>query len=87
MKVLVEEQVDGLVALLGQTVVLWCANYIYTGLLVGVNDHDVKLENAGIVYETGELTAASWKDLQPLPSKYWYVRTAAVESYGAVPRK
>src|SRR5208282_5297819 len=48
-----EVEGEGLEALLGQNVLLFCLNYIYTGKLVGVNSTFVKLEGAKIVYETG----------------------------------
>jgi len=72
---------EGLIGLMGQTVTLCCLNYIYTGLLVGVNDSYVKLEKAKIVYETGPLTDGIWKDAQALPND-WYVQTGAIESFG-----
>ena len=72
---------EGLVGLMGETVTLFCLNYIYTGKLVGVNDSYVKLESAKIVYETGELSSKSWKDAQELPHN-WYVQTGAIESFG-----
>ena len=54
MKVMVKEvENEGLEALMGQRVTLFCGVYIYTGKLVGVNATCVKLEDAGIVYETG----------------------------------
>ena len=68
--------------MLGERVALWCGNYIYAGKLVGVNDTDVLLEDASVVYETGELCASEWANAQKLPGP-WYVRTAAIESYGA----
>lgn len=84
MKVLCKDVDDeGLHAMLGRKVVLFCVNYIYSGKLVGVNEHDVKLEDAKIVYETGELCGGMNKDAQPLPHD-WYIRTAAVESYGEI---
>jgi flagellar basal body rod protein FlgF len=84
MKQIVEVQGEGLVSLLGQRVTLYCMNYIYEGKLVGVNDNDVKLEDAGIVYETGELNAKTWKDRQGL-SNPLYVRSNAIESYTVMP--
>lgn len=72
---------EGLVGLMGQTVTLFCLNYIYTGLLTGVNDSYVKLEKAKIVYETGDFSEKSWKDAQSLPGD-WYIQTNAVESFG-----
>lgn len=85
MKVLVNEvENEGLESLLGQTVTLWCGVYIYTGKLVGVNSTCVKLENAAIVYETGEFTSKKWKDAQSLRVDSWYVQTQAIESFGVM---
>jgi len=82
MKKLVKEvETEGLEKLLGERVTLFCVNYIYTGLLAGVNDSCVLLEDAGIVYETGSLTDKDWKDHQKLPYE-WYVQTSAIESFG-----
>lgn len=76
-----EVQGEGLVGLMGQVVTLFCMNYIYTGLIVGVNDTFVKLEKAKIVYETGAFTDKEFKDAQKLPND-WYIKTASIESYG-----
>jgi len=82
MKKLVEEvNGEGLDKLIGERVTLFCANYIYTGKLMGVNDTCVLLTDAYIVYETGEFTTKQWKDAQPLPND-WYVMLNAVESFG-----
>lgn len=72
---------EGLEALLGLNVALFCMNYIYAGTLVGVNNSCVLLEDAKIVYETGELTAKNWKDAQSLPGP-WYVQMNSIESFG-----
>ena len=72
---------EGLVSLMGEKVTLFCLNYIYTGILVGVNNTFVKLEKAAIVYETGEFNSSSYKDAQSLPHE-WYVQTSAIESFG-----
>ena len=72
---------EGLTALIGENVLLMCANYFYAGVLTGVNDTCVELEDAGIVYETGALSGDKWKDCQQLPG-VWYVQTAAIESFG-----
>lgn len=76
-----EVEGEGLVSLLGRRITLFCSAYIYTGTLVGVNDTCVKLDNAAIVYETGELNSKTWKDVQKLPES-WYVQLSAIESYG-----
>ena len=72
---------EGLPALLGKNVALFCVNYIYAGTLIGVNSTCVLLQNARIVYETGNLTGGTYKDAQALPNN-WYVQTTAIESFG-----
>lgn len=82
MKKLVETvEGEGLEALLGENVLLMCANYFYHGKLVGVNETCVLLDDAKIVYETGDWTSAAWQDAQRLPGP-WYVQTAFIESFG-----
>ena len=76
-----EVQGEGMIGLMGQTVTLFCLNYIYTGVLVGVNDKFVKLEKAKIVYETGSFGDKEWKDAQALPGD-WYVQQECIESFG-----
>jgi len=76
-----EVEGEGLVGLMGKEVTLFCANYIYAGKLVGVNDNFVKLTGAKIIYETGPLDSKTWQDAQALPGD-WYIQTAAIESFG-----
>lgn len=76
-----EVEGEGLVKLLNEQVMLFCMNYIYAGKLVGVNNTCVLLEDAKIVYETGELTSKSFKDAQSLPHEV-YIQTSAIESFG-----
>lgn len=76
-----EVEGEGLAALLGQRVTLFCARYIYTGKLAGINDDCVLLEEAAIVYETGELGSKTWQNKEYLPGS-WYVQLQAVESFG-----
>lgn len=78
-----EVENEGLVSLLGQTVTFFCAVYIYTGKLVGVNSTYVKLENPKIVYETGPFNEKNWKDAQSLPNEF-YIQTAMIEGFGIV---
>ena len=80
-KIVQEVGGEGLEKLLGERVTLFCANYIYTGCLTGVNDTCVLLTDAGVVYETGPFTDKQWKDAQPLPGD-WYVQIGAIESFG-----
>lgn len=81
-----EVEGQGLEALLGQQVTLFCINYIYHGILSGVNTDDVLLGNAFIVYETGAFTDKGFKDAQKLADE-WRVRTSAIESYGVFTNK
>jgi len=84
MKKLVEEvSNEGLESLLGETVMVWCLNFIYRGKLIGVNDKDILLTDASVVYETGGLCDKEPERQEPLPHN-WYVRTSCIESYGKV---
>ena len=83
---LVEVTNEGLIKLIGKTVLLFCCNYNYTGKLIGVNTDSVLLSEPAIVFETGPFSATSWKDAQRLPSPEWYVMRSLIESAGAVVR-
>jgi hypothetical protein len=74
---------EGFMALIGKRITCFCAIYIYTGDLVGVNETCIKLENPAIVYETGPFDDKKWKDAQALPNVI-YIQTAMVESFGEV---
>lgn len=82
-KIVEEVSGEGLEKLLGERVTLFCMNYFYTGKLIGVNASCVLLDEASIVYETGELTCKTWKDAQKLPNQ-WYVQIGAIESFGVL---
>lgn len=79
----VENDEEGFLALLGQTITCFCAVYIYTGKLIGVNRTCIKLQNPSIVYETGDFSNKSWKDAQALPHEI-YIQTGLIESFGIV---
>jgi hypothetical protein len=81
MKRLVETVDGGFEAMLGEQIQVWCGVYIYAGVVVGVNEDHIELDKALLVYETGELTAKTWKDAQPL-GDHWRVMKAAIESWG-----
>jgi hypothetical protein len=84
MKKIVEEvSGEGLEKLLGERITIFALNYIYTGKLMGVNASCVLLEEASIVYETGELNTKTWKDAQALPGP-WYVQIGSIESFGVL---
>jgi len=71
---------EGLLALLGENVLIFGVNYIYAGKLVGVNDTCILLENGGIVYETGDFNNKSYKDFQKV-SDQLYVQLGAIEAF------
>ena len=79
----IEVEGAGLESLLGKRVLLLCANYFYTGNLVGVNETCVELEDPAIVYETGAWTNKGYQDEQKLHVKTFYVQTSMIESFGA----
>jgi len=76
----IEVDNEGLIALLGKQVTLFCLNYIYSGTLEGVNEKCVKLNNAAIIYETGSFNDSSFKDAQKLPNDV-YVMINTIESF------
>lgn len=81
MKMIIKEEVnEGLESLLGKKVLVFCLNYIYSGVLVGVNTTCIKLDDAGIVYETGAFTSDKFTDFQKVGHPI-YVQTAAIESF------
>ena len=82
MRRIVEADDGGFDAALGETVVLLCGIYIYSGKLAGVNDDHVELDEAVLVYETGTWQEAGWTDAQPLPTGKWRVMRQAIESWG-----
>ena len=83
MKRIIEDvDVAGLQAMLGETVLLMCANYFYSGKLTDVNDSFVELTAPSIVYQTGSWSAKSYEDCQKLHTDKWYVQTTAIESFG-----
>lgn len=78
-----EVEKEGFIALIGERITVFCAVYIYTGKLVGVNETCIKLENPAIVYETGMFTEKNWKDAQSLPNNL-YIQQGMIEAFGIV---
>lgn len=78
----VEVENEGLMALIGEDVMIFCMSYIYAGKLTGVNEECILLEEAKIVYETGSFTDKGYSDAQPLPNKKIYIMKKNIESFG-----
>jgi len=72
---------SGFEAMLGEKISVWCGIYIYTGQLTGVNEDQIELTNAYIIYETGDLASGPWKDAQSLPG-IWRIMKRGIESWG-----
>ena len=72
----------GLPSLIGQSVLLFCLNYIYLGKLTAVGDTCVELTDPSIVYETGAFDNRQYVDAQRLHAAKWYVQRSAIESFG-----
>ena len=81
-KLVIEEENEGLLSLLGEKVTIFTSGYFYTGELVGVNDTCVKLKDPSVIYETGAFTDKDWSDCQSLCTEHWYVSIPAIESFG-----
>jgi hypothetical protein len=81
MKTIVDTKEEGMEALLGKQVILFCMNYFYTGELLAVGKREVKLGNPSIVYETGAFAEAKWKDAQRLHVNVLKVRIPSIEAY------
>ncbi len=75
-------ETEGLAALLGESIVVLCMNYIYAGTLEGVNKTCILLSDAKLVYSTGEWSGTDWSDAQKLPTDEFYIQIAAIESFG-----
>jgi hypothetical protein len=80
MKKIAETGATGLDSLLGEQVLLLCGNYFYAGKLTGVHKTFVEIDDASIVYETGEWSAPEYKDAQKLGVGPTYVRIQWIEA-------
>jgi len=79
--ILIEEE-GGFLSFMGKIITVYCINYIYTGKLIGVDDTCIQLSSAGIVYETGAFSDASWKNIEHFPHGDWCIQRSAIESFG-----
>lgn len=82
-KIVEEKEGEGFEKLLGERITVFCANYIYAGKLMGVNETCLLLTDPSIVYETGSFSEKHWKDAQALPHD-WYILINAIESFGVL---
>ena len=83
-KIITEVENEGLIKLMGKKVTFFCLNYIYTGILIGVNETCVLIQKPEIVYETGSFTQDKYKDSQSLCVEEFYIKTNCIESFGVL---
>ena len=81
-RIIETDETSGFEAMLGKSIMLLCGNYHYTGILAGVNEDHLELNEPQLVYDTGEWSAKEWANAQPLKSP-WRVMIQSVESWGA----
>lgn len=86
MRKLIEVENEGLEKLLGEQVLVFCMNYIYTGKLAGVNNDKILLENPYIVYQTGAFDKKSFEDAQKLHDEI-FVMISSIESIGKTDKR
>lgn len=86
MKKIIETQGEGYESLLGEQVLVFCMNYIYTGNLAGVADDQLLLSNPYIVYETGAFDKSTFTDAQKLPFNI-FISTNSIESIGKTDKR
>jgi hypothetical protein len=73
---------EGFLALLGKTVEIYCGNFIYAGVLTGVNTTCIKLTKPHIVYETGKHEASAYLRVESLCKDCQYIQIPFIESFG-----
>lgn len=71
--------------LINEYILVFCVNYIYTGVLKEVTDDEILLSNCAIVYETGAFDATSFVDAQKVGDVY--IRLNAIESFGKTEKR
>lgn len=82
MKCIVDEiKGEGFEKLLGEIVTVYCASYIYSGKLAGLNDTCLKLSDCYIVYDTGGHDTKTWGTAEKMPGD-WYIQLSSIESFG-----
>lgn len=67
----------------GKDVYINCESFAFSGFVEGVLFGDtLVISGAKWVFETGEFTAGTWADAQPVPTGTWFVNVNKIESFG-----
>ena len=75
------KEIETLEDLIGETYLFQCARYIYHGKVKSITATYVELEDAGVVFETGEYDSSSPNDRQPLPHNAFVMRQSIEAFY------
>lgn len=86
MRKIIEIEDGGYEKLLGEQVLVFCMNYIYTGKLAGVNTDKILLENPYIVYQTGAFDTKKFEDAQKLHDEI-FISVNSIESIGKTDKR
>lgn len=68
------KEINNLEDLIGQTYVFQCARYIYHGKVKSVNSTYIELENASVIFNTGDYNSTEAEDKQALPNNCFVFR-------------
>ena len=82
MKLMIEEDEEGFISLIGKNILIVTSEYFYGGILEGVNDTCVKLRDTSIVYSSGSWSDTMTKDTKRFKADFWYVQRCLIESFG-----
>ena len=77
----IEVENEGFTKLLGETVTFYCANYIYHGVLTGINETCLLIKNPSIIYDTGPHDK-DFENIQSMHMNELYINKSFVESFG-----
>ena len=75
------KEIEDLGDLVGETYMFQCARYIYHGKVKKVNATYIELEDAGVVFDTGDYSNKTPDDRQELPNKKVFVMRQAIEAF------
>ena len=75
------KEIESLNDLVGETFVFQCARYIYHGKVKSVNSTYIELEDASVVFNTGDYDAKEAEDKQALPHNVFVMRQSIEAFY------
>ena len=68
------KEIENMDDLIGETYMFQCARYIYHGKVKSVNATYIEIENASVVFNTGDYSNSSPEDSQSLPNNAFIMR-------------